>query len=88
MRESTSYNRKLIKTNCFVCGKKADDVHHLRHQKDADEDGMIEGFIPKNSKANLVSVCRTCHNEFHNETNDSKIFKKKKTTCGYVVEEE
>jgi len=88
MRDSSSYNRKLIKTNCFVCGKKADDVHHLRHQKDADEDGMIEGFIPKNSKANLVSVCRTCHNEFHNETNDSKKFKKKKTTCGYVVEEE
>ena len=88
MRESSTYNRKLIKTNCFMCGNISEEVHHIRHQKDADECGMIEGYIPKNSTANLVALCGECHDNFHNNENNHKKFKKKKTTRGIILQEE
>ena len=32
----------------------------MLEQKDADENGFV-GYIDKDHKANLVSICKTCH---------------------------
>ena len=67
---------------CEICKiKVSDDIHHLQHQQYADKRGFIEGFH-KNHAANLVSICKDCHNSFHE---DNSQFKKVKTTNGYVI---
>ena len=58
------YNSMLIKDECYVCRGKASDVHHIEHQKDADENNMINHYH-KNSLFNLVPLCEECHNKTH-----------------------
>jgi 5-methylcytosine-specific restriction endonuclease McrA len=54
---------------CEKCGKlMGKEVHHLEHQKDANNDGIIvKNGVPfhKNIAANLMTVCEKCHDEFH-----------------------
>uniref|UniRef100_A0A6C0E3T6 DNA mismatch repair proteins mutS family domain-containing protein n=1 Tax=viral metagenome TaxID=1070528 RepID=A0A6C0E3T6_9ZZZZ len=80
------YNAKHVKGLCEKCGKDvSSEVHHLQHQKDADEHGMIHSSgIPfhKNHSANLLNLCKKCHDEFH-ET--PIMHKKTKTTKGVAV---
>jgi 5-methylcytosine-specific restriction endonuclease McrA len=46
-----------------------EEVHHLQHQVDADEDGIIKikNLAPfhKNKVANLVTLCEKCHDKMH-----------------------
>ena len=88
MQKTSHYNAQHIKTVCEKCGiHYASEVHHLQHQKEADEEGMIKkkGFLfHKNHQANLYSLCEKCHEEFHKSGNTHK---KTKTTKGYVVNE-
>lgn len=73
---------KLKKPMCELCKRNpSDDIHHLQHQSKADERGFIGGFH-KNHSANLMSICKTCHNAFH-ETDDQ--YKRTKTNGGYVI---
>lgn len=52
---------------CSICGKNAEEVHHIKHQKDANEDGFIDN-IHKNNLSNLVNLCEECHDKTHNGT--------------------
>jgi len=79
--KGSHFNRKKIVGKCETCGKEGEEVHHLRHQKYADESGNI-GHIHKNNLANLLTVCQECHDKFH-ETD--KQFAKKKTISGRQV---
>jgi len=79
--KGSHFNRKKIVGKCETCGKEGEEVHHLRHQKYADESGNI-GHIHKNNLANLLTVCQECHDKFH-ETD--KQFAKKKTITGRQV---
>jgi DNA mismatch repair protein MutS len=86
--KTSHFNSKKIVNLCEKCGKKTGtEVHHLQHQKDANEEGFIfncDGIIYKNSLANLLTLCDHCHNEFHkSETRHKKV----KTTKGYRIQE-
>ena len=91
----TVYNAAKIRGMCEMCGlKMGEETHHLSQQKDADENGFI-GTFHKNHKANLLSVCQTCHDKIHstpvqvvnnmsNNNNQPQIVRKK-TTNGYKI---
>ena len=64
--KQSKYNSKVYVDKCLVCGEKAEDVHHIKFQCSADENNMI-GHIQKDSKSNLVSLCKRCHNKVHND---------------------
>ena len=79
--KQSTYNARKIKGVCEMCNKQlGEDIHHLQHQQDANEDGFI-GTFHKNHKANLVSICEPCHQKLHSPE-PSKVIKKKKTTTG------
>jgi len=69
---------------CEICKTElGEDIHHLQHQKDANEDGFI-GTFHKNHVANLVSICEPCHQKLHN-TDTGRVVKKTKTTKGVKI---
>ncbi len=79
--KQSTYNARKIKGLCELCKKElGEDIHHLQHQQDANEDGFI-GTFHKNHKANLVSICEHCHQKLHSPE-PTKVIKKKKTTAG------
>lgn len=55
----SKYNSKVIRDECKLCGKVADDVHHITEQH--------KNTYDKNMKYNLMSVCKECHNKIHDE---------------------
>ena len=80
----TVYNAEKIRGMCEMCGfKMGEEMHHLSQQKDANENGFI-GTFHKNHKANLLSVCQTCHDKIHSNKDDTPIVRKK-TTKGYRI---
>jgi len=81
--QGTSYNaRKLKSVLCEKCGiNKAEEVHHLQQQKDANDNGFI-GTFHKNHPANLQNICQECHDKIHAQ-NDAKTVVRKKTTKGF-----
>ena len=82
--KGSSYNSKKIKSKiCELCEKNPScDVHHLQFQENADENGFINGLFHKNQLANLVSICKICHDRIHKE---NKQLKKVKTSNGYEL---
>jgi DNA mismatch repair protein MutS len=64
--KKSRYNSDLIIDKCEICHENdATETHHIRFQKEADEDGFIEHFN-KNNKFNLLPLCEKCHNKIHN----------------------
>ena len=61
-----------------MCGDDGVDIHHLMPQNLADEDGFI-GTIHKNPAANLMNICKDCHNK---ETKSNSKKRRTKTTKG------
>lgn len=59
------YNTKVIKDQCKMpgCTRAAVDTHHIKEQRTADENGMIDGRFHKNRKHNQVTLCKGHHNE-------------------------
>ena len=48
---------------CRLClVNKAEETHHIKYQKDADENNFI-GHVPKNNQSNLVPLCKKCHSD-------------------------
>jgi len=82
------YNSKKLRSVCEKCGENmATEVHHLQHQNEANDNGLIKnenGTFHKNNLANLMSLCEKCHNELHKT---KKQHKRVKTTKGYTVTE-
>jgi len=87
--KSSHYNSKKIMGMCEKCGKNpGKEVHHLQHQKEANENGIIsneDSVFHKNNLANLMTLCETCHNEIHKSS--KKGTKRVKTTKGTKIKE-
>jgi DNA mismatch repair protein MutS len=89
-KQNSHYNSSHLKGGiCEMCNKnEAIDVHHLIYQEDANEKGIIEkhdGLIfQKNNAANLLNICKECHDNVHKK---GKRIKKTKTTKGMILSE-
>jgi DNA mismatch repair protein MutS len=85
--KTSHYNAKKIMGNCEKCGINiGTEVHHLQHQKNANENGIIENnnaVFHKNHLSNLITLCESCHQEFHKQKTQHK---KVKTSKGYKLE--
>jgi DNA mismatch repair protein MutS len=73
--KTSHYNSKKIVGVCEMCREEmGEEVHHLQHQADADEDGIIKikNLAPfhKNKVANLVTLCEKCHDKMHSSSNE------------------
>ena len=77
----SKYNANKIKGECEICGEKGTDFHHLAYQEYANKEGFIEHFH-KNHPANLINVCKSCHDNIHR--NDLKL-RKTKTSDGIKI---
>ena len=64
--KKSKYNMDKIISSCEVCcNKLAVDTHHIKFQCTADNNtGMIEHWH-KDSKFNLVGLCKECHQSVH-----------------------
>jgi DNA mismatch repair protein MutS len=67
----TKYNRNKIKNVCEMCGycprlptDSPLDTHHIKHQAEADENGIIDG-TSVHAKSNLKVLCKKCHSIQH-----------------------
>jgi len=58
------YNKELYLSRCALCESPVDEVHHIKNQKDANEEGHIEHFH-KNHKYNLIPLCKKHHKLVH-----------------------
>tara|TARA_B110001469_G_scaffold71287_1_gene67775 strand:- start:2142 stop:5216 length:3075 start_codon:yes stop_codon:yes gene_type:complete len=58
----STYNKDMIIDKCEICGNPAEETDHINEQKNADDNGMIKHFH-KNSKHNLVGLCKKCHKQ-------------------------
>jgi len=67
-KKTSKYNKDLYVTKCVICGAIAEDVHHINNQSLANQSGFI-GHFHKDSKHNLVPLCKEHHNQIH----DGKI---------------
>lgn len=72
--QKSKYNAKKIVDECEICKysptKKTDiplDVHHIEFQCTAD-DKNFTGHFHKNSKFNLVTLCKSCHQKVHSNS--------------------
>ena len=86
--KSSHFNSKKVMNLCEKCKKNVGkEVHHLQHQNEANENGIInkDGKVfHKNNVANLITLCEDCHNEIHKKNVQHK---KVKTSKGYVLKE-
>lgn len=71
--KTSKYNRNKLVDRCEICNyspvKKTDghlQVHHIDFQCTADSNGIIDTFH-KNTKANLVTLCASCHETLHKQ---------------------
>ena len=82
----SSYNSKVIKDKCEVCGAPGIDVDHMISQCKSDENGNINfgGYtFNKNHPANLQNLCKDCHKEKPKDI----MYVRKKTLKGYKTME-
>ena len=79
-KKTSKYNSKKIIDKCEICKiNNAEDVHHLQFQKNSNNRGYINTFN-KNHLANLVSICKVCHDKIHRENIELKQIKTSKGT--------
>ena len=68
--QSSHYNSDIYIDHCGICNKRSSydgelDVHHIRFQNEADKNNYID-YYHKNSKFNLVVLCKEHHKMVHN----------------------
>jgi len=61
----SNYNKKIYMKTCIFCNEEATETHHIKHQKEANEEGYIEHFH-KDNKNNLLPICKKHHKTIHN----------------------
>jgi len=80
--KQSRYNANKIVSLCEKCSKNmGTEVHHLQHQADANEDGIIstnDAIFHKNNLANLMTLCESCHDEIHKKNLKQKKVKTSK----------
>ena len=60
----SKYNSNVRIDVCQICKGHGEDVHHIKFQCNADQNGKI-GSIDKNRESNLVVLCKKCHTQVH-----------------------
>jgi DNA mismatch repair protein MutS len=63
-KKRSKYNKELYVTQCVICAKPAEDVHHINHRSTADDTGFI-GHFHKDHKHNLIPLCKEHHQMIH-----------------------
>lgn len=58
--KKSQYNNDIYMLECAICSKPAEETHHIKYQKDADDNNFV-GHVHKNSKSNLAPLCKECH---------------------------
>ena len=86
--KTSHFNSKKLVGLCEKCGKNmGTEIHHLHHQKEANENGIInngESIFHKNIAANLLTLCENCHRLIHNSNDGTKMVK---TSNGYLIKD-
>ena len=78
----SKYNAKKIRNICEICNNEmGTEIHHLQHQKNADQRNFI-GHFHKNHVANLVSICEKCHDMVHS---NHEQHRKVMTSSGPII---
>lgn len=76
---TSKYNSSIYIHECKLCGKQLKkfenisnlDCHHIIEQNDfVDNVSKSKSHIQKNSKSNLIVLCKSCHNKIHNNDNN------------------
>lgn len=71
--KQSKYNNDKFIAKCEVClTKPSVDTHHIKFQCTANPDGMINTYH-KDSKFNLVGLCKECHKDVHSSPPILKI---------------
>ena len=66
--KESKYNTKVLVEKCEICGVKSDlDVHHIEFQCEANEFDLVQNGKHKNSKSNLVVLCKHHHQCVHQD---------------------
>ena len=81
--KKSNYNKKKSVDKCEICDEVAVETHHIKYQETADDNGFI-GSSHKNSKHNLASLCKECHNKEHKGI--IKINGYKQTSNGIILD--
>jgi len=61
------------------------DTHHIKFQCTADKNGMIDSWH-KDSKFNLVGLCKACHKDVHSSPPRLTIKGYQMTSDGIVLD--
>lgn len=71
--KQSKYNTGKFVSQCEVCRNNvATDTHHIKFQCTANKNDIIDNFH-KDSKFNLVGLCKECHNAVHASPPKMKI---------------
>jgi len=60
--KKSQYNNDVFMDECKVCKGLPEETHHIKEQRTADKNGMIDHHH-KNKKHNVVPLCKSCHNK-------------------------
>lgn len=66
--QKSKYNAKVYFDACSICNKKTDEIHHIKEQHLANDNGyVLSTACHINAKHNLINVCAKCHDDIHNK---------------------
>ena len=82
-QKTSKYSADVYIDICEICKKNTEEVHHIKEQSTADNNGFIENYH-KNRKFNLLNVCSDCHNNIH--SGNIKVNGYKKTSDGIILD--
>jgi DNA mismatch repair protein MutS len=100
--KQSKYNADSLMINCAICKTEKDlETHHINFQKDFIDGKLIDSpHIKKDSKYNLVTLCKYCHDKVdrneiiingYNETSDGNeldyFFSEKKTKKKHNIDD-
>lgn len=83
--KKSQYNSQVFMDECKVCQGGAEETHHIKEQRTADSDGMIDHHH-KHNKHNLVPLCKSCHDKV--TYGSLRIYGWKQTSRGPILDYE